>query len=107
MPTAYLQLGGAVVFNVAAYLVYRSIAEAAPRIWWPVFAVGLMLGAANTFLFARSIKAIPLSIAYPVFTGTSLAIITVAASFTFHERLLPAHLLGIGLVVTGIVLVTR
>ena len=107
MPTAYLQLGSAVVFNVAAYLVYRSIADAVPRIWWPVFAIGLMLGAANTFLFARSIKAIPLSIAYPVFTGTSFALIILAAALAFDERLSPIHLLGIGLVVTGIVLVTR
>lgn len=66
-----------------------------------------MLGAANTFLFARSIKAIPLSVAYPVFTGASLAVITVAAAIAFHERLLPIHLMGIGLVVTGIVLVSR
>jgi multidrug transporter EmrE-like cation transporter len=107
MPGAYLQLGGAVLFNVAAYLVYKSIADAVPRIWWPTFAVGLVLGAANTFLFARSIKAIPLSVAYPVFTGTSFAFITLAAALAFHERLLPVHLLGIGLVVTGIVLVTR
>ena len=71
--SAYLQLGSAVFFNVAAYLVYRSIADAGPRIWWPIFAIGLMLGAANTFLFARSIKAIPLSVAYPVFTGASFA----------------------------------
>jgi multidrug transporter EmrE-like cation transporter len=107
MPGPYLQLGGAVFFNVAAYLVYKSIADAVPRIWWPTFAVGLMLGAANTFLFARSIKAIPLSVAYPVFTGTSFAFITLAAALAFHERLVPVHLLGIGLVVTGIVLVTR
>jgi multidrug transporter EmrE-like cation transporter len=107
MPGTYLQLGGAVFFNVAAYLVYKSIADAVPRIWWPMFAVGLMLGAANTFLFARSIKAIPLSVAYPVFTGTSFAFITLAAALAFHERLLPVHLLGIALVVTGIVLVTR
>jgi multidrug transporter EmrE-like cation transporter len=107
MPGPYLQLGGAVLFNVAAYLVYRSVADAVPRIWWPMFAVGLMLGAANTFLFARSIKAIPLSVAYPVFTGTSFAFITLAAALAFHERLLPVHLLGIGLVVTGIILVTR
>ncbi len=66
-----------------------------------------MLGAANTFLFARSIKAIPLSIAYPVFTGASFAFITVAAALAFGERLSPIHLPGIGLVVTGIVLVTR
>ena len=105
--SAYLQLGCAVFFNVAAYLVYRSIADAMPRIWWPVFAIGLILGAANTFLFARSIKAIPLSVAYPVFTGVSFALITLAAAFAFGERLLPVHLIGIGLVVTGIILVTR
>lgn len=107
MRGAYLQLGSAVFFNVAAYLVYKSIADAVPRIWWPAFMVGLKLGAANTFLFARSIKAIPLSIAYPVFTGTSFALIILAAALAFDERLSPIHLLGIGLVVTGIVLVTR
>ena len=107
MYPAYLQLGGAVAFNVASYLVYKSIADAVPRIWWPMFAVGLMFGAANTFLFARSIKALPLSVAYPVFTGVSFAVITLAAALAFHERLLPVHLLGIGLVMTGIVLVTR
>jgi multidrug transporter EmrE-like cation transporter len=107
MHPAYLTLGGAVAFNVASYLVYKSIADAVPRIWWPTFAVGLMLGAANTFLFARSIRAIPLSIVYPVFTGASFAFITLAVALAFHERLLPIHLLGIGLVVTGIVLVTR
>ena len=107
MSGAYLQLGSAVAFNVASYLVYRSIADAVPRVWWPVFAVGLMFGAANTFLFARSIKAIPLSTAYPVFTGASFAVITLAAALAFHERLTPVHLIGIGLVVTGIALVTR
>ena len=38
MRGAYLQLGSAVFFNVASYLVYRSIANAVPRIWWPIFA---------------------------------------------------------------------
>ena len=107
MYRAYLELASAVLFNVASYLVYKSIADAVPSIWWPKFAVGLLLGAANTFLFAHSIKAIPLSIAYPVFSGASFAFITLAAAVAFHERLLPVHLLGIGLVLTGIVLVTR
>ncbi len=105
--SAWLQLGSAVAFNVAAYLVYKAIAGSSPRIWWPMFAVGLMLGAANTFLFARSIKAIPLSVAYPVFTGASFAFIILAGALAFHERLLPVHLGGMALVMTGIVLVTR
>jgi len=107
MYPAYLGLAGAVAFNIASYLVYKSIADAAPHVWWPKFTVGLMLGGTNAFLFARSIKAIPLSVAYPVFTGASFAFITLAAAVAFHERLLPIHLLGIGLVMTGIVLVTR
>jgi multidrug transporter EmrE-like cation transporter len=107
MNPAYLQLAGAVAFNVAAYLVYRSIAGTEPRIWWPAFAAGLLLGGANTFLFARSIRAIPLSVAYPVFTGVSFVLITLAAAMAFHERLLPTHLCGIGLVLAGIVLATR
>ena len=105
--SAWLQLGSAVVFNVAAYLLYKAIAGAVPRIWWPMFAVGLMLGATNTFLFARSIKAIPLSIAYPVFTGASFAFIILVATLAFNERLLPVHLAGMAFVMTGIVLVTR
>jgi multidrug transporter EmrE-like cation transporter len=72
MYPAYLGLAGAVAFNIASYLVYKSIADAAPHVWWPKFTVGLMLGGTNAFLFARSIKAIPLSVAYPVFTGASL-----------------------------------
>jgi multidrug transporter EmrE-like cation transporter len=107
IPPAYLALGGAVVFNVAAYLVYKAIAGTVPRIWWPMFGVGLLFGAANTFLFAHSIKAIPLSVGYPVFTGVSFALITLAAAFAFSEHLSPVHLIGIGLVMTGIVLVTR
>jgi len=105
--SAYLQLGSAVVFNVAAYLVYKAIAGSGPRVWWPMFAIGLMLGAANTFLFARSIKAIPLSVAYPVFTGASFAFIILAAALAFHERLVPVHLAGMALVMSGVVLVTR
>ena len=107
MSRAYLELGGAVVFNVAAYLVYKSIAGAAPHIWWPKFALGLLLGAANTFLFARSIKAIPLSVAYPVFTGASFAFITLGAALAFHERIAPTHLIGVGFVLAGIILATR
>src|SRR5262245_27600599 len=104
---AHLELAAAVLFNVASYLVYRSIADLPPRVWWPKFMVGLMFGAFNTFLFARAIKTIPLSVAYPVFTGASFEFITLAAALAFHERLPPVHLLGISFVVAGIVLATR
>jgi len=104
---ASLELAAAVLLNVGSYLLYRSIADAEPRIWWPRFALGLAFGACNTFLFARALKVLPLSVAYPAFTGASFAFITLAAALTFQERLPPVHLLGIGLVMAGIFLVTR
>jgi multidrug transporter EmrE-like cation transporter len=107
MYRASLELAAAVLFNVGSYLLYRSIADAEPRIWWPRFALGLTFGACNTFLFARALKALPLSVAYPAFTGASFAFITLAAAVAFQERLPPVHLLGIGLVMAGIFLVTR
>jgi multidrug transporter EmrE-like cation transporter len=107
MSRAYLELAGSVLFNVASYLVYKSIVGAASRIWWPLFIVGLILGATNTILFTRSIEAIQLSIAYPVFSGACFAFITLAAAIAFDERLLPINLLGIGLVMVGIILATR
>ena len=38
---------------------------------------------------------------------TAATRVTLAAALAFHERLLPSHLAGIGLVLTGIVLATR
>ena len=104
---AAFELADAVLFNVGSYLLYRSIADAEPRIWWPRFALGLTFGACNTFLFARALKVLPLSVAYPAFTGASFAFITLAAAMAFHERLSPTHGLGIGFVLVGILLVTK
>lgn len=64
MSRAYLQLAAAVLLNVASYLIYRSITGLAPRLWWPLFLVGLLLGAANTLLCARALHLITLSIAF-------------------------------------------
>jgi hypothetical protein len=47
MSMAYIELAGSVLFNVASYVIYKSIDDMAPRIWWPLFVFGLVLGAAN------------------------------------------------------------
>jgi hypothetical protein len=44
---AYIQLAGSVLFNVASYVVYKAIGGLPPRVWWPLFFVGLILGAIN------------------------------------------------------------
>jgi len=105
MSLAWLQLAGAVVFNVGSYVIYKAIVDAAPRVWWPMFALGLALGAANTWLFAHSLRGIPLSIAFPVFSGASFVTITVASTLAFGEPLRGLTLLGLALVLAGSALV--
>jgi multidrug transporter EmrE-like cation transporter len=104
---AYIQLAGSVLFNVASYVVYKAIVGLPPRVWWPLFFVGLILGAINTFLFTRSIKLIELSVAYPVFSGACFALISLVSVMAFDEPLRRVNILGLLLVVVGIVLVTQ
>ena len=59
-----------VAFNVASYLLYKSIANKENNIFWiMLFALGLILGGINVLFFTKALKEISLSIAYPVFSG--------------------------------------
>ena len=107
MSAAHLQLAGAALLNVASYSIYKSIVGATPGTWWPMFLFGLMLGALNTFLFTRSLTSIPLSIAFPVFSGTSFALITLISVFAFGEPLRTTTVVGLCLVVGGSFLVLQ
>jgi multidrug transporter EmrE-like cation transporter len=104
MIRAYLLLLGAVLFNAGSYALYRAIAGLAPRYWWPLFAAGLALGAVNALLFVRAIEVVPLSVAYPVFSAASFALIVLIAAAAFGEKLQPINLVGLVVVVVGIAL---
>ena len=107
MFVAYIQLAGSVLFNVASYVIYKSIVGLPPHAWWPLFFVGLILGAINTFLFTRSIKLIELSVAYPVFSGACFALISLVSIVAFGEPFRRVNILGLFLVLIGIVLITQ
>ncbi len=65
MRPVYLSL--AVAFNVASYLLYKSIAHKQGTIlWFVLFALGLILGGVNVLFFTKALQGIKLSIAYPV-----------------------------------------
>ena len=102
---SYLQLAGAVFFNAASYTIYKAIVGAAPQIWWPLFALGLLLGAINTYLFAQAIRTFPLSIAFPVFSGASFVSIAMVSTLVFHEAFQVTTFLGMSLVLAGCALV--
>ena len=72
----YLYLFLSVAFNVASYLIYKSIAHRQHDFNWSViFILGLILGGINVYLFIKALKSINLSIAYPVFSGACLALV--------------------------------
>ncbi len=104
----YLNLGLAVCFNVAAYTVFRSVSHHERNAAWAaVFACGLALAAVNTGFFTAAMRQIPLSTAYPIFAGASIALVTVVSVAVFKETLTVTGMAGAVLVIAGIALLSR
>lgn len=104
---AYAQLAGATLLNASSYTVYKAITGMAPRVWWPLFVIGLLLGAANTYLFAQAIRQIPLSMAFPFFSGTSFVAVTLISIVVFRETLYWSTAAGLALVLIGSIVVLQ
>ncbi len=106
MKYAYLFLS--VAFNVASYLLYKSIAnKQGDIIWLIVFASGLILGGINVLFFTKALKDIDLSIAYPVFSGACIFFMVTLSHVIFGERMSAINMLGAAVVVAGIALMSK
>jgi multidrug transporter EmrE-like cation transporter len=98
----------AVAFNVASYLLYKSIANKQGDILWTmIFTSGLILGGVNVLFFTKALKDIQLSIAYPVFSGGCIFFIVVLSHFIFGERISAVNIIGAIAMVVGITLMTN
>ena len=73
----------------------------------PWFIGGLVCYGINVILFAKALEKLPVSIAYPVLAGASLALISFVAAMLFHEKLVPVHWAGAVFILVGIILITR
>lgn len=83
----YFYLFLSVAFNVVSYLLYKSISDKRAGILWAaVFASGLILGGINVVFFTKALKAIPLNIAYPVFSGACIFSMAVLSYMIFDEK---------------------
>ncbi len=104
----YALLSLAVAFNVAAYVIFKSIS---PRphgiVWAGLFAIGLILGAVNVFFFTAALRELKLAVAYPAFAGASITLIVLVSAWLFEERITAENLVGAALVMVGIVALTR
>ena len=104
----YVYLFLSVAFNVASYLLYKSISNKQGDIlWFVIFASGLILGGINVLFFTRALKDIQLSIAYPVFSGACIFFMVLLSHVIFGERISVVNMVGAIVVAVGIALMSN
>jgi small multidrug resistance pump len=104
----YFFLVLAIIFNLMSYLIYKGIANRqADLIWYIIFSTGLILGGMNVYFFTKALKNINLSIAYPIFSGVTIALMIILSYLIFHEKMNIYNIFGVLTVIAGIVLLTK
>lgn len=104
----FVLLFAAVVLNVAAYAIFRFIAHRPhDAIWLLLFSLGLGLGASNLFCFTAALKDTSLAVAYPIFSGATIALIVLSGAALFGERISAGMITGCAVIVIGVALVAR
>ncbi|MBN1355940.1 hypothetical protein JXA40_06665 [bacterium] len=108
----------ALVFNAVANLLMKAGMIQAPQSGgmaaaarhyltsWPVI-IGIFMFALNVLAYTQALIKIPISIAYPIMTGTGFAIIGIAGYFLFKEHLSAIQIAGIILILMGIIMISR
>jgi multidrug transporter EmrE-like cation transporter len=77
--------------------------DAVLSVW---FVVSLSMYGVAFILYSRSLSRIPLSIAYPIFVGLSLIVVTFASFIWLDYELSVSQIGGMALIFCGIILVS-
>ncbi len=72
--------------------------------FWPSVVVVIGYGVAFYFL-SLALKTIPVGVAYAIWSGVGVALITLIGWVVFHQKLDAPALLGIALIVAGVVVI--
>ncbi len=106
MKHVYLFLS--IAFNVLSYIIYKSISNKETNFFWLIiFTLGLILGGINVLFFTRALRNINLSIAYPIFSGTSIFLMVTLSYFIFGEKISTMNIAGAGIIILGIALISH
>lgn len=73
----------------------------------PWFLAALVFLLTYLLLFTKALDKLPISSVYPVFSGIVFSTLLISASILLGERLHTNQFLGLGLIVMGIVIVSR
>ncbi|MCR9237602.1 MAG: multidrug efflux SMR transporter [Alphaproteobacteria bacterium] len=99
---SYLALAGAVIFEVFAMAMLQKSKEFSLLVPSVLMVSAFML---SFYLLSVSVKAIPIGIAYAIASGAGIVVLALVGVVFFRQHLDTAAMLGIGLIVSGIVVV--
>lgn len=100
----YLYLIGAFFLNAGANIILKIAAKQGGGIWNSLFLSGLGLFAANAVLYFLALRALPISLAYPIMVSMSLLIIETYAYLVLGEKVTWLQVIGFILITLGITL---
>lgn len=96
----YVLLGGAIVFETIGTTLMKS-SSGFTRLW-PSIGTAIFF-AASFYLLSHALKHIPTGLAYAIWSGCGIVLISAIAWIVHGQRLDLAGFLGIGLIVSGVV----
>ena len=91
-------LGIAIISEVIATTALRKSADIA--LLWLVVIAGY---GCSFFFLSLTLKSIPVGIAYAVWSGVGIVLITIIAWILFKQKIDTAGLIGMGLIISGVI----
>ncbi len=102
MPIAYIHLFLAILFETIGTTALQASAQFSK--FWP--SVIVVIGYAAAFFFlSLTLKSVPVGVAYALWSGLGIVLISLIGLALFGQKLDMAAIIGIGLILTGIVVI--
>jgi len=91
---------------IVAEVMATSALTASAGFTKPLPSVGVVVGYGVAFWFlSLSLKSIPVGVAYAMWSGVGIVLISVIGWIVFKQSLDPAALVGMGLIVAGVMVI--
>src|SRR5579863_511239 len=104
----YILLYSSIIFNVLTNVGFKFAAlnDAQPFKKWSFFSIGLVFGLINSYLFTEALKHVPLQVASAIFFSLTIVGLFLVSHFFFKESFSLFRLLGGGLIITGVIIIS-
>lgn len=96
----YAALGVAIVSEIIGTLSLK-LSAGFSQIWWTLASIGLYL--MMLYCLSVTMRVVPLSVAYGLWTGSGTILTAVLGVIVFHETLSLGQVLGLLLLIVGVV----